>query len=200
MRNVKMLTLAVLLAALPLLAGCFTLSIEPLYTADDLVAVDEFNPGLVGVWGDPDNPDEEPWQFIATGSKSYRLIIREKASDLPVDPSRDGIFEVHVVRLGEYLILDLFPEEPESVSELYKAHVIPAHSFLRMTLEGDTLTLEYFNSGWLSEGIKEGRIDIAHQRRDGMIVLVASTQELQELILANPGEAFEDPLEARRLQ
>ncbi len=201
MRNFKLMGVAATAIALSLvLSGCFTLSVNPLYTPDVVVAHDEMTPNLAGVWGDPENPDEGTWQFVESTGNSYRLIIREEEQSLLVDPERDGIFEAHLLRLGDQLYLDLFPEEPDGVNEFYMAHVIPAHSFLKVELEGHVLSLAFFDFMWLRDAIKEGRIDIPHQRQDDLLVLVASTPELQELILAHGDEAFDEPEVVHRLQ
>ena len=181
-----------LLCAIFVIPGCWQLSVHPLYTAEDLVSVD----GLEGVWGDPDDPEDETWQFIESDGKSYRLIIREEEQSLLVDPAKDGLFEVHLLRLGGRLYMDVFPEEPEGVNGFYMGHVIPAHSFIMMELEGHVLTLSSLDVEWLKKGIDEGRIDIKHERRDDTIVLTASTGELQEFVVRYADEAFnaEDPV------
>ena len=173
---------------------------NPLYTDDTLVAHDAFNPNLAGVWANPEKPDLGTWQFIEAEGSAYRLIIREKGQSLIVDPEVDGIFEAHLLRLGDHLILDVYPEEPPSVNEFYKAHVIPMHSFMKVTLEGHVLSLADFDSEWLQDGIDTGRIDIRHERRDEMIVLTAPTRDLQALILRHVDEAFEQPDVIYRLQ
>ncbi len=178
-------------AAIPfLLSGCWTLSMNPLYTEDSLVAHDALDPNLAGVWGNPEKPDAETWQFIEADGNSYRLIIREKEQSLLVNPEVDGVFEAHLLRLGDHMFLDVYPEEPPSVNEFYKAHVIPMHSFMKVKLEGHVLTLSDFDAEWLEEGIEQGTIDIRHERRDEMIVLTASTRDLQALILAHADTAF----------
>ena len=118
MRALKALTVV---AAALLVGGCWTLSIEPLYTEADIVS--EF--GLVGVWGDTSGSSDETWTFLMTQEGRYRLITEEE--DAP-----DGVFEAHLVRLGDQLYLDLYPEEPETGNEMYVGHLIPAHSFWRI--------------------------------------------------------------------
>lgn len=77
MRTLKTIAVAATLAAVScLLGGCWTLSMNPLYTENDLVAHDEFDPGLAGVWGDTADPDAGTWQFIEAEDHSYRLIVR----------------------------------------------------------------------------------------------------------------------------
>ncbi len=163
------------------MTGCFVLSVHPLYFEKDLV----FESGLVGTWGGKEHEEDlaELWIFQESGDKSYRLTIKVKDEG-------DGIFEAHLLKLGEHWFLDLYPEEPETGSEFYNMHVIPAHSFIRVSLEGHVLRLGFFDLDWLQKSIEENKVSIKHERRDDMIVLTASTKELQEFVLKHWEEAF----------
>jgi hypothetical protein len=163
------------------MTGCFVLSVHPLYFDNDLV----FESGLVGTWGEKAHEKDlsELWIFKKSGDKSYRLIIRDEEEG-------EGMFEAHLLKLGDYMFLDLYPEEPETGSEFYNMHVIPAHSFIRVSLEGHVLRLGFFDLDWLKKNIEEGKVSIKHERRDDTIVLTASTKELQEFVLKHIEEAF----------
>jgi hypothetical protein len=163
------------------MTGCFVLSVHPLYFENDLV----FESGLVGTWGEKEHEKDldELWIFKKSGNKSYRLIVKEKDVG-------EGMFEAHLLKLGEHLFLDLYPEEPETGSEFYNMHVIPAHSFMRVSLEGHVLRLAFFDLDWLKKNIEQGNVNIKHERREDMIVLTASTEELQEFVLKHVEEAF----------
>ena len=164
------------------MTGCFVLSVHPLYFEKDLI----FESGLVGTWGEKENEKDlsELWIFKESGDKSYKFIFREEEEG-------DGIFEAHLLKLGDYLFLDLYPEEPETGSEFYNMHVIPAHSFIRISLEGHVLRLGFFDLEWLKKNIEEGKVSIKHERRDDTIVLTASTEELQKFVLKHVEEAFQ---------
>lgn len=163
------------------MTGCFVLSVHPLYFDNDLV----FESGLVGTWGEKEHEKDlsELWIFKKSGDKSYRLIIRDEEEG-------EGMFEAHLLKLGDHMFLDLYPEEPETGSEFYNMHVIPAHSFIRVSLEGHVLRLGFFDLDWLKKNIEEGKVSIKHERRDDTIVLTASTKELQEFVLKHIEEAF----------
>ena len=105
-----------------------------------------------------------------------------------------------MLKLGDYTFLDLYPEEPEGVNALYASHVIPAHSFTRMSLEGHTLTLTYFDSDWLKELADAGTLNLRHEQREGLVVLTAPTEEVQQFVLEHIDEAFEESSEVKRLQ
>ena len=162
-----------------LLAGCWTLSIEPLYTEETLTYTDD----LVGTWGNPDDPDDETSTFLPESDSTYRLIIKEEGEP-------DGVFEAHLVRLDGRLYLDLLPEEPECGGELYVSHMLPAHSFWLTSLEGHALSLDILDPDWIKENIDAGRVAIDHVRRDDAVVLTASTPELQQFVIAHADSAF----------
>jgi hypothetical protein len=182
MRLWKSLIISVCILILVLgMTSCFVLSVHPLYFEKDLV----FESGLVGTWGEKEHEKDlsELWIFKKSGDKSYRLIVRDEEEG-------EGKFEAHLLKLGNHMFLDLYPEEPETGSEFYNMHVIPAHSFLRVSLEGHVLRLALFDLDWLKKNIEQNKITIKHERRDDTIVLTASTQELQEFVLKHVEEAF----------
>jgi hypothetical protein len=65
----------------------------------------------------------------------------------------------------------------------------------RLWLDGDTLRLAGLDGDWLGKMIDKKEITIAHLRRDGEVILTASTTELQQLVrrFAEDQEAFPDP-------
>jgi hypothetical protein len=179
---------SVLSIFLLILSGCFVLSVHPLYFEDDLI----FEQGLIGTWGEDEDKEDlsELWIFKKSGDKSYRLIMREEENG-------EGVFEARLLKLGEHMFLDLYPEEPETGHEFYNMHVIPAHSFIRISLEGHVLRLGFFDHDWLKKNLEQNKVNIKHERRDDTIVVTASTKELQEFVLKHVEEAFEieaDPL------
>lgn len=178
MRTIKAL---MLLTGIVLLTGCWTLSIHPVYTADDVI----FYPQLIGAWGDTTQSQDKTWIFGQGDNKSYRLVTREKGNP-------DGIFAAHLVQLQGHLFLDIFPEEPARENDFYSSHLIPAHTIWSVTFEGRTMTLAPFSNEWLNDGIRNKTIDIAHVREDEVIILTAPTTELQQFILVHIDEAFED--------
>ncbi len=163
------------------MTGCFVLSVHPLYFEKDVL----FESDLVGTWGPKEKEKDlsELWIFKQSEEKSYRLTIRE-------EDEGEGLFEVHLLKLGDHLFLDLYPEEPETGSEFYNMHVIPAHSIIRVSLEGHVLRMGFFDLDWLKKSIEENKVSIKHERRDDMIVLTASTEELQKFVLKHLEEAF----------
>jgi hypothetical protein len=191
----RLLPASLALGAMLTLGGCFTLSVNPLYTPEQVAQ----DPGLLGVWGNPEDPDSETWQFLAGGNEAMRLVIRQEDT-LRIKPERDGLLTAHLVRLDGAMYLDLYPEEPDDVNEIFLAHVIPAHSFWKLDREGDTLTLYALDSDALEKAFENGRIAIDHVKQDDLLVLTAPVTDLQDLIVEDHEWLFTDAETLQRIQ
>jgi len=182
MRSLK-LTLA--LGLVVLLAGCVP-SLHPLYTEEDLV----YDSALVGTWTGAEG--EDTWTFRKLGDTAYDLIYTEEGV-----PAR---FEAHLVQVGEFLFLDTYPGEPDIKNDFYLIHIIPAHIFLRIEIEGDVLRYAMLDLDWLKKMITEKKVDILHEEMEGGILLTAPPKELQAFFAkyAEDEKAFPDPQELHR--
>ena len=176
MRTIRLL---VALGLAALMAGCVP-SLHPLFTEEDLV----YDPALVGTWAEEEG--EDIWTFRKSGENAYDLIYTEEGV-----PAR---FDAHLVRIGEFLFLDTYPGEPDIKNGFYLVHLVPAHTFLRIWIEGDVLRYAMLNLDWLKKMIAEKKVEIGHEQVDGDVVLTASTKELQEFFLkyADDDKAFPD--------
>ncbi|MGB2867801.1 MAG: hypothetical protein WBD36_05075 [Bacteroidota bacterium] len=178
-------------ALLLILAGCVR-SLQPLYTAKDLVA----KPQAIGTWIEADG--EETWTFRQSGPQSYTMMGSKGA---PGDTAR---FDAHFVQLGKFLFLDLLPQKEGLAmkNDLYSFQLVPVHTFWRIWMEGDTFRQAMLDNDWLKKMLDEGKIEIAHERLDDSIVLTAPTKELQLLVLkyAEDEKAFPKPGEFRRVK
>jgi hypothetical protein len=170
-------TIALLICA----TGCVP-SLYPLYTDSDLIQ----NPQLEGRW--VNNDRTETWEFsLAEDSISYDLTYTENERD---DTKH---FKAHLLMLDSLIYLDTYPVE-EIKNDFYRLHLIPAHVFGRVEMEGDTLGLALFNTDWLRDMIKKGTVEIAHENVEEGLVLTAPTGKLQQLIIKHAKEprAFSD--------
>lgn len=192
----RRITLAVvgLLVAVGL-SGCFVLSVHPLYIEGQTV----FDAGLVGVWRDADAPDDETWQFVDDGKGGYRLIIRVNDS-LQIRPGEDGLFAAHLVELGGRLFMDLYPEEPEGVSDMFKSHIVPGHSFWSIERQGEILVLGELDNKALDALTRDHGLDLDLVERDDVTVLTAPTDRLQEVLAVHAGALFPETETLARLQ
>ena len=168
------------------MTGCVP-SLQPLYTDKDTL----FDPALVGTW----EGKEESWLIRRSEGNFYQLTVKP-AKGAP------ATFEGRLVELGTARFLDLYPGEPDIQNDLYKMHLVPAHSISRIRLERDTLRVAMLDDSWLRDLIRDQKVQIAHQiLKDNMLVLTAATAELQALVsrYADDPKAFADPSEFRRI-
>lgn len=178
------------------LSGCIVYSFYPLYTEDDLFP----NNILNGTWIDDENSQ---WIFEHEyhgkkvieniDSTSYVLTLKTKDEQL-------SEFSVHVVKLGGHYFLDFYLEDFLGDKDLTLAdfHIVPVHTFARLTVKSDTLQINWFDHDWLENLIEENRIRIHHENNGDFILLTAKPNELQKFVTkyVNSEEAFEDGMEA----
>jgi hypothetical protein len=167
------------------MVSCFVTSMHPLYTEKDLT----FVPELLGTW-----ENEDVWIFEQSGKNAYELTIKGEGDVKP------GVYETHLVKLGKFLFLDLYPDEDEMEEYGYDIHLVPTHSFWRIKIEKDVLSLAFIDVDWLEEMIDGNKINIAHVRLEDRIVLTAPTEELQKFVLkyAEDTDAFPETEELNR--
>jgi hypothetical protein len=172
-------TILCLIAVMVGVSGCLP-SLYPLYTDDTLVFYEE----LVGKWT---NDGDEIWQFTKAGQKEYHLRV--------IDGDKEARFEAHLVKLGDMTYLDIFPgqndEVFENVPDLYKFHIIAAHTFMKVEL-GPDLQL-----GWvyLGELLQDDPNVLDHKEVGDKLILTAQTKQLQEFIIEHPNDICEEDME-----
>lgn len=190
----------VLIAVIVILfSGCVVYSFYPLYTEKDLFP----NNILTGGWVDEDG-DEWNFEHSYSGEKvpenidstSYDLTFShgdEKLTD-------EGKFSVHIIKLGGHYFLDFYLEDFNNSGELtlYDFHIIPVHTFAKLTINQDTLKINWFDQDWLENLIEENKIRIHHEDNGDYILLTAKSDELQKFVTkyVNSEEAFKNGLKA----
>lgn len=193
MRSLRVVLVLGLLLAL---AGCYPVpSLHPLYTEDELV----FETGLVGIWATADG--KQMAVFEDAGEKSYRVSYSTEG-----DGSRAwSRYEAHLVRLGNHLFLDVYPDK-----KTYEAMIEPqaywplvrTHTFYRLTLDRDTLQVAYLDDEGLKKKLSAAEVNLGHAElpEDELLVLTAPTPELRALVTtyADDSTLFEDLPEFRR--
>lgn len=188
----RWLRVPVIFALAFFLASCFVTSIYPLYTEKDLT----FVPELLGTWKAED--EENLYTFQQSGKNAYELIITGQESNKKstgiLDYEEAGRYEAHLVKLGKFLFLDIYPQVPEMGEYGLDFYLVPVHSFHKILIEKDVLRLVSLDYDWLEEMIKGNKINLAHVRVEDRIVLTASTAELQKFVLkyVEDSEAFSD--------
>ena len=176
-----------LLTLAALLTACVP-SLQPLYTPETTV----FREELIGIWKEKPQEDEESWTFTKGENNTYELNIREK--------DESSRLEVRLVKLGEHLFLDLFPNgdalENTKLGDFYRASLVPAHLIIKVKL-GAKLEMQLMQPEKLEEMLKGSPGALAHTfvGKENRLVITASTAELQAFMKkqADSKELWGDP-------
>lgn len=190
-----------------LLSGCVVYSFYPLYTKKDLFP----NDILLGEWYES---EEQEVKYVTDLGWSFKHVIVGKKEDGIVDSTSYELtlkteengktvvseFNVHVIELGGQLFLDFFLDDFLGTWEevtLASFHIIPVHTFAKLTVEEDKLIINWFDQEWLGKLIEENKIRIHHEKNDDFTLLTAKPKELQKFVTkyVNSEEAFKDGLE-----
>ncbi|HOP06756.1 MAG TPA: hypothetical protein PLF13_05625 [candidate division Zixibacteria bacterium] len=166
---------AVTLTVLALLAvtGCIPLSINPLYQDGEVISIE----GIEGLWVIEGTSDWIRFQ-VDTLDPGYILTMSE-------DDESTSVFEARPVRVGDMLMIDLFPAEPteETLGEFYQGHLVPVHSFYRIDEVGTRLGISTLEYDWLTSILTDHPDEIAHIWAEEVPILTASTKEIQAFLL-----------------
>jgi hypothetical protein len=177
-------------------SGCVVYSFYPLYTEKDLFA----NELLTGNWIDNDSTS---WNFKHAyfgkeipenmDSTSYILMVKDKNN-------KESKFSVHIIKLGGHYFLDFYLEDflEDDELDLASFHIVPVHTFAKVSVSENKLQINWFDQDWLEKLIKENKIRIRHEYNGDYILLTASSKELQKFVTkyVNSEEAFKDGMEA----
>jgi hypothetical protein len=160
-----------------LIGGCIP-SLHPLYTKDDCV----FESNLLGEWEEEDN-NSNTWNFTKLDDNSYKLAL--------VEDSVLSNFYIHLVKLGDDLYIDFFPDSKNvkcEVIDFYLLQVIYVHIFGKITINENEVEISLFDYDWIEKLFEQNKIRIPHEvlkypdSKDENILLTASTEELQAFV------------------
>jgi len=198
----KKYIILILILASTVISGCLLISINPYYTPDTLVRLDN----LEGKWIDKDSIS---WNFELDTTSLYKLTIdetipkRKKALEDTVPILDNNLFEkllemvIFDFRAGVTLIegnyfLDLLPEKASGFSAFHSQHFIYGHSISKIKLKGDTLWMSLLKDEWVKELNDKEKKKIGCIENEKNLVLTASTKKLRNFIkkYANDNEVF----------
>lgn len=188
-----LLTLAIFL-----LHGCIP-SIYPLYSEDKLV----FEELLIGEWREDGDVSSE-----ASGQPVYPLWHFERGDEdgtyyTLIHTSEEGktsSYEVHLVKLGDLVYFDFYPDGDENgvkdLDDFLQIHLFPVHTFAKVELSKEKVVFHMFDTDWLAKLIEQRKIRIRHEETDGMLLLSAGTEELQQFVekYGHDDKAYVDPV------
>jgi tetratricopeptide (TPR) repeat protein len=167
-----MLLLVAAIAAL--LSGCIPVAcLFPLYTASDRA----FEPGLLGLWRDCDDPPEEGWLIVETkedGGYKFGFSEVEEGREITLE------LDARLVRMEQYLFVDVRLTRIQGFDTDDLLGQVSTHLVGRVFLEADTLRMHFLDDDWV-------RSDLPEQYWIGAseVVVTASTPELRQIALAH---------------
>ena len=176
-------------------ASCIP-SLFPLYTQKDII----FDDRIIGFWDGGfeelgiwkieklefhpkrtilDRPWSEPDEESDPENISYRLTVMQGTED---KDTSEAEFILHLLELGDYLYMNIFPQDFELHHGFLSWHMIEAHTFMRVYIDDQKITMRFFDPAYLEDLIDQNKIRIDHVRLDG-ILLTAPTRDLQKFVL-----------------
>ncbi len=169
-----------------LFIGCPTRSLFPLFIENDFV----FNPSLIGTWIDV-HKEEGTLTFQQSDHNRYTIM------SCNLSDGDTTVFEAELGKLGKSWFLDSY-----IAGQMHNEFVIPVHFISRIWINGDTLQYATLNSDYLEQMIDNGELQIPNVNYDGDILLTASTEQLQQLVLrfTDDEKAFDKPVVLIRLK
>lgn len=200
------------------LSGCFLKSVHPLVSEDEAVEL----PGISGIW----ESEDERFTFIKEGEfddvqltnrfgnksslfitdsgddstdtdhPAYLVIYEDLSNEKPDSAYFFGSF----IQLEQSYYLDLFPFDVLNV-DFFKSHLQPVHTFSKIKLNEDSLSIQLFQDEWIEEQIRDHKVRIKHEQLEEGILITASTNELQQFIIkyGDEPEAYRDPIFLNRI-
>lgn len=158
----RLARVAVLASVCLAAAGCFPLSLAPLYTGEGDVIYD---PALLGDWHVEGEPDSR-WSFepVEAGD-AYIVRGREGGGEGEDDGGSVAQLRGVLVRVGDRRFLDLFPigHEPE-LHVAFRAHVLPTHSIWRVGIEENRLRFALPDLNRVADLLQDQPGLVAHRR------------------------------------
>jgi hypothetical protein len=184
----RTLWLIPVLAATLITAACSNLlSVEPLADAGNTV----FDPALLGVWVTVDDRGNGSICSVRQGDDHrYDIVWDDLESDAKY--RLDG----QLVKINGQRILDVTPHGGPG-SPFY----VPGHAFLYLTALPNGLKIQFLDSKWLQEQVKQSR-SLAHTDSDERPVITGTTAEMQDFFaqFGLDEQARSEPITLRKLK
>jgi len=213
----KTRTIVTTLLATVIVSSCTVISFYPLYTEKELVRDDR----IIGKWQYSYNrdfnfaPRNRAVMDTMIVEISFQNTVWKKRLNNPFDRGSEDIpnkftytlhmydksmpkneyteYHLHIVKLGNNLFIDLFPEEWMKDDSFLAIHLVSAHTFAKIDI-GDKLEINLFDSHFLQNLFDKNKIRIKHENNGVYTLLTAKPEELQKFVIkyANEDKAFSD--------
>jgi len=173
------------------LSSCLR-TLHPIFTSKDIV----YEPKLIGSWKtgnleknrfatisnlSTDNSIELPDKISSIKQKGYLVTYQDE------DGKATEQYIAFLARIGKHLYFDYFPadkKDSKTIDEFFTSHFIKMHTSYRVDISKDgSFELSQLDESYVTKLINEKKIRISHENANGIIVITASTDELQQYII-----------------
>ena len=171
----KLTQLAVIAVTL-VFTGCSDMvSLHPFVDENEAVVDNR----LSGVWFDTDD-----MYVIRQQDRGYAITYSDKKGSKPYK------LEALMIKVGDAQILDLTPAEED-------AFQVPAHTPMRVWVEGATLRIAFLDSKWL---VAQATAELATQQVNGRTLITAPGEDVTRFLLTYGADtrAFGKPTVLRK--
>jgi hypothetical protein len=169
------------------LCGCWVYSVHSLVDDEEQLVFDK---ALLGSWWQPEAGCTVTLSRFYE-ERYYRLVYaappKKMGGGCLLDSGRSAAFEARLIELSGTRFLDLYPVDREKLH-----HDLSLHSFYKVKVLGDALTLIPMDFGWTKSQWQQSKLGIAAREGDDSLVLTGDTDALQKLVSdhSDDDEAF----------
>ncbi len=90
-------------------------------------------------------------------------------------------YEVHLVRIGSDIFMDLYPFESFHIEKVSENH-FPVHTFMKIQVRENEFDMTMFDLEKLNKLFDSNLIRMRHENVDGTILITAQTKEIQKFL------------------
>lgn len=114
-------------------------------------------------------------ELASLTDKGYLLEIIESDDTLK--------FKSKLAKIGDNYFLDMYPAEGID-DEFMSQNLFPVHTFMKLDIKDDQLTLTQFDLDKLTDLFESNRIRLRHEKVQGSIVITAQPEEIQKFLMS----------------
>jgi hypothetical protein len=162
--------IGIVLGLVVVLSGC-VLSVDPVISESGAT----FDPRLLGTWEEVSGSDHAVVSRAAENTYTIEYTSDRKVSR----------FGARLGRLGEHLVLDVWPATPDSDQlQHYDGLLIPGHVLLTLDVGPDEVRVASLEPDSLLEALRSGQVRLVHERSRERLILHGTTVQLRTALAA----------------
>ena len=146
-------------------------------TVDDMVPLQgsEFSPALLGVWEGKWEGDSASARAVISAADGQTYLIDYTAED----GERTGTFEARLGRLGDRLVLDVWPGGDERETPVQDDLAVPGHLLFFLDTIGDAIRVSVLDPDSVAHALEQGALGLPSRALEGRTILLAESDALR---------------------